>query len=89
MVNIINSGDETTKKTINPVEENVANELKDENNVAFDEEKVKFPEAEFANVQEALEYVRKQENLLLQKNREENENVVKEVSEILDNVEKK
>lgn len=88
MINIIEPGDKD-KNNLQNEKGSILNNLKDENNVDFDGDKVKFPEMELSNIEEALQYVKKHENLLLQKNREKNENVVKEVSEILDNIQNK
>jgi hypothetical protein len=88
MIDIIKLEDED-KNNLQNKKAPVLTNLKDEKNIAFEGDKVKFPETELSNIQEALQYLKKQENLLLQKNREKNENVVKEVSEILDNVQKK
>jgi hypothetical protein len=84
MVDIINTDDEIKKTSDDSLKNDVANTLKEEQNVSFEGEKVKFPEAEFANVQEALDYIKKQENLLIQKNREKNSEAVKEVNQIID-----
>lgn len=87
MINIIGSNHEATEKTANSVGGNVANELKDENNIAFDGDKVKLPATEFANIQEALEYVRKQENILLEKNRKNKSEALKEIYHVFDLIE--
>lgn len=83
MINTIKPGDETTK-TNNIVGKTVADELNDENNVVFDGDKVQFPATEFANIQEALEYVKKQENLLVSKNRENKSEALKEIYHVFD-----
>lgn len=87
MINVIDPWDEN--KNIQEIHDAVFIDLKNEKNVNFEGEKVKFSKTEFANIKESLNYLNKQENILLQKNREKNGNIVKEVSEILDNIEKK
>ncbi len=84
MINTIKPGDEKEKKSLNSTSDDVLHELKDEKNVSFDADKVKLPETEFTNVQEALAYIRKQENLLLQKNRENNSEAIKELKDFVD-----
>ena len=88
MINAIESADQGNNNRQDQ-KSSVLTTLQNENTISFDGDKVKFPETELTNIQEALAYIRKQEHLLLQKNREHNENVVKEVSEILDNVQNK
>ena len=58
--------------------------LKDEKNVSFEWDEIKFPEVKFTSVQEALEYVKRQENLLIKKNRENNVGATKEINKLLD-----
>ena len=80
MINTITSADER-KNDLQNEEGSVLDNLKDEKDVIFEGEKVKFSETEFVNIQEALAYLKKQENILLQKNREKNENVVLKTAE--------
>jgi len=89
MIDIIKVEDKDKNQNLQVVNDTVLSDLKDENDISFEGEKVKFHEIELLNTKEALKYLRKQNNLLLNKNKEKNENIVKEVSELLDNVEKK
>ena len=54
-----------------------------EKNVEFEWEKVKFPEVELANIDEAINYLNAQRDLLMKKHREKNENIINEVDDML------
>ncbi len=83
MIDVIKPGDEAQKNVQNE-KDSVLTNLKDEKNVTFEWDKIKLPETEFTNIQEALAYIEKQENILLHKNRENNTEAIKEINDILD-----
>jgi len=87
MIDVINPADENINKEVSQNSKNaVLSDLKDEKNVSFEWDVIALPEVKFTNIQEALDYVKKQENLLMQKNRESNTEVIKEVNGLLDSL---
>lgn len=58
--------------------------LTDERCVTFEGGEIIFPNVQFTNIQEALDYIKRQENLLMQKNRENNTEAVKELNDFID-----
>ncbi|MEI8091500.1 MAG: hypothetical protein WCG98_04660 [bacterium] len=89
MINILDLKNATPEEHKLSLEtKSIINTLGDTRNVAFVNGKVHFPQTEFVSIQSALSYVKEQEYLLLQKNRENNGEAIKEISDILDLIKK-
>lgn len=84
MINVVNACDENKNQNLKGAHDAILTNLKDEKNVIFEWGEIKMPEVKFTNVQEALDYIKKQESLLIQKNRENNTEAVKELKDFMD-----
>ena len=85
---IIKPGEEIAKSQSSDKKSDLLATIQDEMNVSFQGKEIVFPKVTFTNAQEALDFLKHQQNIVVQHYKENNEIVVGKMSTMIDDIAK-